>query len=113
MRLARRARIHVERDAQTLERLLDDVVVAVNDILWLNAFLLGLDGDGYTVLVAPANHDHILAFEAQVADILIGRDVDTRQVADVNGAVGVGQRCGHERALKFLLFHDGNINLFL
>ena len=103
--LGGRARVDVERDAQTLKRLLDDIVVAVAYVLRRHTFFLGLDGDGHAVLVAAAYELHVLALEAQVAHIDVGRHIDAGQVADVHRAVGIGQGRGHQRALEFFIFH--------
>ena len=54
------ATIHVKRDAQPCHRLLDNIVIAVNYILWCNTFLLCLNGNGHAVLVAATYHEHIL-----------------------------------------------------
>ena len=99
------AAVDVERDAEVAERLADDLVVAVHDILGRAALFLGADGDGHAVLVAAADEEHVLALQAQVADVDVGGYVDAGQMADVDGAVGVGQGARHESSLEFLFFH--------
>ena len=83
--------------------MLDDVMVAVHDILRGHALLAGLDGDGHAVLVGAADEEHLLAVVAQVARVDVGRDIDASEVADVDGAVGVGQ--GRSNRVSFRIFH--------
>ena len=97
------ARIDVERHAQPFERLLDDIVVFVDDVLRRYALLPGLDGDRHAVLVRSAHRDHVLAPQAQVTGVDVGRDVNSRQVADVDRAVGVGKGRSDQITLEF--FH--------
>ena len=66
---AGRTAVDVEGDTEVGKRLADDAVVAVDDILWRDALLLSLDGDGHTVLVTTADKEHLLSTEAQVAGI--------------------------------------------
>ena len=60
---------------------------------------------------------HILALGAEVAHIDVGRHVDTRQVAYVHGAVGVGQRRGDSITAGFLVFvsvnHSDCVNVLI
>ena len=98
------ASVHVERDAEFLERLLDELVVTVHDVLRCAALLLGADGDGHAVLVASADEEHLLLFQAQVSCVNVGRHVDARQVSYVYRPVGVGQRRGDGGTFEFL-FH--------
>ncbi len=89
MRGVRGSGVDVEGDAEVLERLLDDVMVAVHDVLRGHALLAGLDGDGHAVLVGAADEEHLLAVVAQIARVDVGRDIDAGEVADVDGTVGV------------------------
>ena len=98
--------VDVEGDAKLLKRVLDEFVVAVADILWRTAFLLGTYGDGHAVLIATADEDHVLALEAQVPGIDIGWHIDAGHVPDVDTTVGIRQSRSHCGALEFLLFHD-------
>ena len=79
-------------------------MVTVNDLLRGDALLAGALGNGYAVLVATAHEQHILALQAQVAHVDVGRHIHTSQMADVNGSVSIGQRRRHQRPRKFLLF---------
>ena len=94
------AAIDVERDAELRHRLLDDGVIAVDDVLGRDALVLCLDGDGYAVLVAAANHHHVLAAQAQVACVDVGRNIHSSQVSDVHRTVGIGQSGGYQCAFK-------------
>ena len=98
------AAVDVEGDAQFGEGLLDDFVVAVDDVLRCYAFAAGLDSDGHAVFVAAADKHHLLALGAQVACVDVSRNVHTGQVTDVYGSVGVGQRRGDGIALVLSVF---------
>ncbi len=98
------ARIDVERNAEPLERLLYDFVVFVHYVLRGDAFATGLDGNGDSVFVGTAYPDHVAPPFAEVADIDVRRHVDSGQVADVDGAVGVGQGRSDQIALVFFHF---------
>ena len=100
MGCGRSARVDVERHAESLERLPDEFMVAVDDLLGRDALLAGLDGDGHTVFVRSADGDHVAAFEPQVTGIDIRRYVDTGQVTDMDGTVGIGECRSHEIAFE-------------
>ena len=100
----RSARVHIERYAKFLERLLDEVVVTVNNILWGNALLTCPDGDGHSVFVRPADEEYIFLLQAQVTHVDVGRNIHTGEVANVYGTVGVGQRRSDGCSFEFL-FH--------
>ena len=98
----RGARIYVERDAQTAERILDYLVVTVDHRLRRHALLAGLDGDGHAVLVAAAHRHHVAAAHAQVTRVDVRRNVNARQMAYMHGTVGIGQSRSNE--VSFELF---------
>ena len=93
--LRRGTGIDIITDAQFLERLLDNLVVTVDDILWRTAFLLGLDGNRHSVLVGTTDKQHFLATHSQIANVCVGRDIDAGKVTDVDRAIGVGQGRGY------------------
>ena len=103
--LGRGAAIDVEMDAEPLERVLDDAVVAVHDVLRGAALLAGLDGDGHAVLVGAADIQDFPAAHAQVAHIDVCGYIDTGEVADVDRTVGVRQRAGHEGSLELFVHY--------
>ena len=96
--------VDVERDAELLERVAYQGVIAVDDVLRCAAFLLGADGDGHSVLVASADKDDVFLLESQVADVDVGRYIDAGQVSDMNRSVGIGQCRCHGSTFEFL-FH--------
>ena len=98
------AAIDIKRDAKAFEAVLDDAVVAIYDVLWRDAFLASLDGDGDAVLIAAAYEDDLLALGAKVAHVDVGRDVDTCQVANMHGTVGIGQSRSDGVAAEVLVF---------
>lgn len=91
VRGGRGARIDVERHAQTAERLLDNAVVLVDDILRGNPLLAGLYRNGYAVFVRSANRNDSRPAGA-VTRIDVRRNIDSGQVADMYGTVGVRKR---------------------
>ena len=88
-------RINIKRDAKVGERLLDQAVIAIDDLLYGDAFLAGTDGDGYTMFVGAANEENFFALETKVADVDVGRNIYSCKVTDMNRSVGVRQGRGH------------------
>ena len=95
------ARIYVERNTQSLERLLNQLVIAVYYILWGHTLGTCLEGDGHAMLVAAADKQHVATGKAHIARINICRDIYSGQVADMHGAVGIGKGRGNEGTLIF------------
>ena len=60
--LARGTRINIESDAKSLERVFDDVVVAIYYLLGGDALFACADGNRYTVFVATAYEEDVFAF---------------------------------------------------
>ena len=89
--LASGAAIDIETDAELLKGVLDHLVVAVDHLLGSDALLTGTLSDGHAMFVASANEHHVLAFQAEVAYIYIGRHVDACEVAYVHTTIGIGQ----------------------
>ena len=96
----RGARIDVERHAEPFERTLDEVVVAVDDLLGRDPLLARLDRDRHAVLVAAADRQHVAPAAAQIARVDVGRDVDPRQMTDMHRPVGIGERRRHQIAFE-------------
>ena len=94
VQLAAGAVVDVEFDPEVREGLPHHRVVLVHDGLRRGAFLQGAQGDGSAVLIASADKEHLLATCLQVAHIDVGRQVGPGNVADVQGAVSIGQRGG-------------------
>lgn len=105
--------VDVERDTELLERVLDDLMIAVADILRCNPFFFGTNGDGHSVLVATADEDHVLLLQAKIAHIDVGRNIYPGEVSDVHTAVGIGQCGGDSGAFEFLFFHLDCLYLFI
>ena len=100
------APVDVEGNAELGERLLNDIMVPIHDVLWGDSLLAGLYGDGHAVLVAAADEQYVAPLQTQVAGVDVGGHIDAGQVTDVHGAVGVGQRGGDERAVELFLVLD-------
>ena len=98
------ARVDVETYAQFLKRILDQGVIAVYNVLRCDTFGLCLDGDGHTMLIASADHHHILAAQAQKTGVDIGRHVNSGKMPDVHRAVGIRESCCDKGSFKFM-FH--------
>ena len=61
MSRARRTSVDIEGNPEVCERLTDDSIIAVDDILRGDTFLLGLDSDGDTMLIATADEEYLFA----------------------------------------------------
>ena len=104
MSVAGGAAIDIEADAEALEGILDERVVAVHHLLHGDAFLAGTDGNGNAMLVASANEKHIATLQAQITHINVCGDINSGQVAYVYGTIGIRQCRGHGCSLE-ILFH--------
>ena len=96
--------VDVERDAEVLERLFDDAMIAVHDILHGDALLLGTDGHGHAMLVTASDEEHLASLQPEVTHIDICGHIDASQMSDVDGSVGVGKCRCHGSSFE-LLFH--------
>ena len=103
MNLGSRARVNIERDSKLLERLFNNIVITVHDVLRGHPFGLRLNRDRHAMLVATADHDHIFAFQPQIPGINICRDIYSRQVTYMHRAVGIRQSGGNQCTFEILL----------
>ena len=104
VRLACGAAIDVERDAEALEAVLDEIVVAVNNLLNRNAFLAGTNRYRHAVLVAATDKKAFATLQPQIACIDVSRHIDTSQMPDMNRSVCVRQSGRNESPLE-MFFH--------
>ena len=88
-----------------MERLLDEFVIAVHNVLRCHALLAGQQRDRHTVLIATADEHNVLFFQAQIAHINVGRNINSGQMADMHTPVGVGQSRCHGGSLELLVCH--------
>ena len=95
--------VYIERYAQLLETVLDYIVVTVHYVLRSDTLVLGLYSDGHAVLVATAYEENLPPLQAQVSDINVRRDIDSRQMAYVDRAIGIRQSRSHQRTLEFFI----------
>ncbi len=82
--------IIVKAHPETLETFLVHLMKSIDDLLWLNAVLLGPNSDRNPVLVRAANVDDVASFQTLVADIYISWQIGSCKVTDVQGTVCVG-----------------------
>jgi hypothetical protein len=94
------AGIIVELYSDPAEALLHHRMVAVDDFLGRDLFLVGPDRDGDAVFIRAADVYDVAALQALVANVYVCRDVSPREVAQVQGAVRIGQSCGHQYFLS-------------
>ncbi len=99
-----RAREQVVGQAEPLQVLGDDAVVAVGELARGDALAVGLHLDRGAVLVGPAHHQHVAAGHPGVPAEHVGGDAEAGDVADVPRAVGVrpgdgGEDAGHAGSL--------------
>ena len=87
--VARCARVDVETDSEILKCLFVEGVVLVDDVLGCNAVLASLHHNGDTVFVGTTDVDYIAVAEPLIPHINIRRDIHTRHMANMDGAVGI------------------------
>ena len=97
--------VHIKRDSEILEALLDKVVVTVNHLLYGDAFFFSSDGYGNSVLITSTDEDHVLLLESEIAYIDVGRYVNSSQVSNMYTTISIRQGCRHGGTFKILLFH--------
>ncbi len=97
------AGIYIKRYTQLLKRVLDYLVVAVNDILWSHTLAACLYSDRHTVLVASAYHHNVLSAQAQITGVNVGRYINTGEMSDMNRTIGIWKSRSNQCAFKFLL----------
>jgi hypothetical protein len=103
--LARRAAVNVERDAKLLEGILDEVVIAIYNILDGDSLLAGTDGNRHAMFVRTSNEKDGTLLEAQIADIDVGWYINTCQVSDMYRTIGIGESSCYERAFELIFCH--------
>src|SRR5687768_5923444 len=101
MNLLARSVINIKGDSQLLETAGYQGVILVDNSLRGRIFLKSLIWNSRSVLVTAANKKNILSGRSQVANINIGRDISTCEMANVLGAIGVRQRRCNGIAFKF------------
>ena len=89
------AAVMVERNAEAVESIADEGVVAVYQFLRTDAFLAGADGDGHAMLVAATDEDYVIAAQPAPAHIEIGRQISSGQVSEMHRSIGVWKGCGN------------------
>ena len=99
--------VDVERDSELLERILDNIMVTVNDILGSNALLTSLDGDRDAMFVRTADEEDLFTAEAKIPGIDVGRDINAGEMTDVDRAVGVRESGSDESS--FEIFHVSTV----
>ena len=102
----RGAGVDVEGDAEIGKRLFDERMILVDNILRGTSFLAGRHGDGHAVLVGAADKERLAPAHPQIADIDIGRDIDTGQMSDMDRAVRIRQRASDEIPFFHNLFNS-------
>ncbi len=84
-------RVDIIADTELLERRLDEFVITVYHLLRGDAFFSCADSHRHAVLVATADEEDLLAFEAQITGVDIRRNIDACQVPDMNRTIGIRQ----------------------
>ena len=100
MRLRTCPGIYIKRNTQFLERILDDLVITIDNILRGHTLFLSLDRDRHPVFVRSTDKCHILTFLPQIPHVNIGRHVYPRQVSDMHGSIRIGQSRGNQISLE-------------
>ena len=97
--------VDIKRDTKLLERILDNSMIAVANILWSDTLLLCTDSNWHTMLIATANEDYVLFLQTKIAHVDISWHINTSQMTNVNTTICIRQSSGHSGTLKFLFFH--------
>ena len=66
-------------------------MIAVDDILWRDAFLACADGDGHAMFVRTADKEYVFFLQTKITYINVCRDINTGQVTDMHRPVGIGE----------------------
>ena len=98
--------IGIEGDAEIGERLFDERMVFVDDILRGASLLAGRNGNRHAVLVGAAHEKRLPPAHAQIADIDVRGNIDAGQMADVDRTVGVRQGASNEIPFFHNLFNS-------
>ena len=92
--------IVVEAHAESGKRRFDHGMIPVHQILRADPLIPGPHHDGHPHFVRTADEDNILAFHALEPGKQVGRQIGTRQMAQMHGTIGVGQGGRDEDALE-------------
>ena len=76
-------------------------MVTVHNILRCDTLFSSTNSYRHTMLVGTTYEEYVPAFETEVTDIDIGRDVNSGKVTYVNGPVRIRKGAGDKRSLEF------------
>lgn len=82
--------VDIEIYAETCKGVFIQCVKTVDDLLRGFPLLLGFKGNGSSVFIAAANKQDVLARQPEIAHVDISGNVDARDVAYMQGSVGIG-----------------------
>ncbi len=74
-------------------------MIFIDHFLGRNSFLFRLQCNGYPMFIAAADKRYILALQPLITRINICRNVNARQMPDVDGAIGI--RKGGSNSISF------------
>ena len=100
MRLRACPGIDIKRNSQFLERILDNLVITIDNILRGHTLFLRLNRDRHPVFIRSPDKCHILTLFSQISHVNIGRHVNTRQMTDMHGSIRVRQSRGNQISLE-------------
>lgn len=84
------AAIVVKGDPKILKHLFIHSMIAVHNILWRHAFLLGCNGDRNTMLIGTTDKGDFSLSSTFVATIKVRGEVSSGKVTKVNRSIGIG-----------------------
>ncbi|OPZ72067.1 MAG: hypothetical protein BWY83_00832 [bacterium ADurb.Bin478] len=73
-------------------------IVAINQLLRSDALLFRSDGNGHAVFICAADVQHIAFLHALVTNIDVRGQIGAGQMAQMDGAIGIGQCAGDKDA---------------
>lgn len=79
----------IEADTQIVPDRQEFAVKLIHDIGWRSTLFLGANRDGSAVAVTAGDHKHGVALGAVVAGENVGRQIRSRNLADMQRSIGV------------------------
>ena len=93
--------VNVEGYPEVMKGIPHDCVILVHYLLRSRMFFARTQGDGYAMLIRAAYKLYIITHQTQVTHINIGGKITTCDMADMEGAIGVGKGSGNKGRHKW------------
>ena len=107
--LGSRPGINIEIDTKSGERILDNLMILVHNILRRTTLTFRSDSNRHTMLITSANIKDILTTHSEIPDIDISRHINTGKMTYVHRAVRIRQRTGNKCSFEFFVHIINNL----